>query len=142
VTDVKLFNGADIPEVALDIMNKTHHEEADLVAGLNALIERQQTGESLETEIDTQLEEWLAHTQAHFSRENDLMIEHGFPPYPIHRSVHDEALELLATRMQEWQETREINSLVQYVQETWPEWYVEHISSLDFVTAQFLSQKI
>lgn len=53
----KLFNGMDIPEVALDIMNETHHEEAALVAGLNNLIERQQAGESLETEIDAQFDE-------------------------------------------------------------------------------------
>jgi len=138
----KLFNGTDIPEVALDIMNVTHHEEAALVASLNALIERQQAGESLESEIDTQFEEWLAHTQAHFSRENEMMIEHGFPPYPVHRSVHDEALELLAAQLKQWKESRDIGALAQYVQQAWPEWYVQHISSMDLITAQFLSQKM
>ena len=138
----KLFNGMDIPEVALDIMNETHHEEAALVAGLNNLIERQQAGESLETEIDAQFDEWQTHTQAHFCRENELMIEHSFPPYPVHRSVHDEALELLAAHRQQWKESRDIGALVQYVQKTWPDWYVQHISSMDFITAQFLSQKM
>lgn len=138
----KLFNGMDIPEVAMDSMNVTHYEEAALVAGLNTLVERQQAGESLEAEIDAQFEEWLAHTQAHFSRENDMMIEHGFPPYPVHRSVHDEALELLAANKQQWQESRDIGALAQYVQQAWPEWYVQHISSMDFITAQFLSQKM
>lgn len=132
----------DIPEVALEIMNETHREEADLVAGLNELIKRQQAGESLETGIDAQLEEWLAHTQAHFSRENDMMIEHAFPPYPVHRSVHDLALDLLATQLQQWRQSRDIQELAEYVQQTWPEWYLQHISSMDFITAQFLSQKM
>jgi len=138
----KLFNGTDIPKVALDSMNETHYEEAALVARLNEWVGRQQAGESLEAEIDTQLEEWLVHTQAHFSRENEMMIEHGFPPYPVHRSVHDEALKLLSSQTTQWQESRNIEALAQYVQEIWPAWYVEHISSMDFITAQFLSQKI
>lgn len=70
------------------------------------------------------------------------MIEHSFPPYPVHRSVHDEALELLAAHRQQWKESRDIGALVQYVQKTWPDWYVQHISSMDFITAQFLSQKM
>ncbi len=138
----KLFNGRNIPEVALESMNETHHEEAALVAGLHALIERQKADESVEVEIDAQLEKWLAHTQAHFSRENEMMAEHGFPPYPVHRSVHDEALELLATQLQQWKDSRDIDVLAQYVEEFWPEWYVQHISSMDFITAQFLSHKM
>jgi hemerythrin len=138
----KLFNGRDIPKVALESMNETHYEEAVLVAKLNGLLERQQTGESLGTEIDVQLEEWLKHTQAHFSRENDMMVEHDFPPYPVHRAVHDEALKLLSFNVQQWRENRDIQALSQYVQEIWPEWYLQHISSMDFITAQFLSQKM
>jgi len=136
----KLLEEKDIPQVAVGFMNEVHAEETALVNTLHALIERCRAGESIEGEIDRSLEEWLAHTEAHFERENRLMREHGFPAYAIHSEEHDRALTALRLLRKNWLDNRDIDVLMEYVQVSWPQWFERHVSTMDTVTAMFFQQ--
>ena len=138
VKDLAL-NPADIPRIAVDSMNATHEEEVGMVNELAAMLHRLQTGEADETDIDQQLRQWLEHTEQHFSRENRLMQEYGFPPHPVHAQEHAAALAHLRQVIEDWQQQRNLEALQQYVYRDWPQWFNSHVSSMDYVTARFLS---
>ncbi|WP_456380074.1 bacteriohemerythrin [Thiolapillus sp.] len=129
----------DIPGIALESMNATHHEEAVLVNTLGALLQRADDGKVDEAAISAALDEWITHTEEHFARENRLMQEYGFPPYAIHAEEHASALENLRQIQQQWTENHQAEDLGNFVFNTWPQWFQMHVNSMDNVTAQFLS---
>lgn len=126
-----------IPQVALDFMNTVHCEELTLVQAISGLID---TDDPDNNKISELLEEWVTHTQQHFERENRYMQEYMFPAYPVHSNEHTAALEQLRGIQQQWNRIHDLESLKQYVQLVWPAWFKNHISTMDFITAQFLSQ--
>lgn len=129
------FSPNHLPQVALAFMNSVHGEELALVSELL----NQLDGENNNKEISTQLSAWLAHTQAHFERENFLMQTYHFFAYPMHSSEHVQALQQLSAVQVAWEEAADREALRDYIQ-TWRQWLQQHIASMDFVTAQFLSQ--
>ncbi len=124
-----------LPQVAVASMNRTHDEELALVRRLAALLHDGASDDALDRALDA----WLAHTEAHFERENRLMETHGFPPYPIHADEHARVLDELRRQRESWQESRDREALRRYVEETWPQWFLHHLATMDQVTAQFLS---
>jgi len=129
----------DIPSIAVGSMNNTHHEEVALVNALGALLQQAREGCGDEAAIGRALDEWVSHTEAHFERENRLMQEYGFPPYPVHAQEHGSALENLHQIRQHWHEKHDLDELGNYVFNSWPQWFQMHVNSMDNVTAQFLS---
>ncbi len=129
----------DIPVIAVGSMNDTHHEEVALVNTLGDLLRQADAGETDEVAISSALQQWLEHTEQHFAGENELMQKYGFPPYSIHAQEHASALENLRHTIDDWNADHSIEALSEYVFSTWPQWFNQHVSSMDFVTAQFLS---
>ena len=86
------------------------------------------------------LDEWLEHTVAHFAREERLMLEYSFPPYPVHQGEHEQALETLRRVQSDWLNEKNRDALEQYIKYDWSRWLFNHISTMDMVTANFLSQ--
>lgn len=129
------FASASLPEVALSFMNQVHDEELSLVNELLAQLDQQDN----ESQISTQLAQWLAHTKTHFERENFLMQEYHFFAYPMHYAEHVQALQQLSVVQAAWEQSTDRVALRAYIQ-TWRNWLQQHISTMDFVTAQFLSQ--
>jgi hemerythrin len=124
-----------LPEVALPFMNTVHCEELTLVAGLVELLAKQADV----LEIDACMAEWVAHTEAHFAREERLMAEYNFFAYPMHQGEHEMALQQLRDTQQRWLKQRDGNMLNTYILQ-WRAWLQQHVSSMDFVTAHYLSQ--
>lgn len=124
-----------LPEVALPFMNTVHCEELMLVAGLVELLAKQTNT----VDIDTRLAEWVAHTEAHFAREERLMVEYNFFAYPMHQAEHEMTLQQLRDMQQYWLDKRDSNMLNTYILK-WRAWLQQHIDSMDFVTAHYLSQ--
>lgn len=91
-------------------------------------------------DIDQSLNAWLAHTREHFEREEKLMDEYRFPPYPIHKMEHEQALDSLLSAQQNWLDTRDSDALLSYIKHDWRSWLQQHIMTLDRVTAHFFSQ--
>jgi len=125
-----------LPQVALDFMNTVHCEEVLLVQCLLQALES-----NLENaKIDSLLNEWVAHTVAHFAREERLMEEYRFPPFGIHQHEHELAMEALLGAQSNWLTIRDGSALEAYIEHDWRTWLNQHISTMDMVTARFLAQ--
>ena len=136
-----LIEEAEIPMVAMDFMNEVHKEEAELI---NILFEKVLAYEADASEVNAnaitaQYQEWYTHTLAHFKREEDKMIELKFPPYPLHKQEHDNAIKRMDEVLAHWQQSKNVQSLKMYLIEELPTWLVQHIGTLDIVTARFFS---
>ncbi|WP_456375117.1 bacteriohemerythrin [Thiolapillus sp.] len=129
----------DIPDIAVGSMNDTHHEEVALVNALGRLLLQAREGNPDKEAIGKALDDWIRHTESHFERENRLMQEYGFPPFPVHAGEHSNALENLHRLQQNWHSDQDLDALGGYVFNTWPQWFQMHVNSMDNVTAQFLS---
>jgi len=61
-----------------------------------------------------------------------------FPPYPVHKGEHDRALNELRVVAQNFEETKDTKALKNYIDATLSPWLIQHIETLDTVTAMFL----
>ena len=135
--DIARFDDCTVlPQVAMPFMNDVHCEELALVA---RLLTQLQDHAPIE-DINSLLIEWLAHTEVHFAREERLMEEYRFPPYPIHKMEHQKALESLKSSQQLWLDSHNYAALERYIKQEWRVWLQQHISTMDTVTANFFSQ--
>lgn len=135
ITQEDFSDCSTLPEVALPFMNTVHCEELALVGELL----KQLNSKAAPEVIDQQMAAWLEHTEAHFAREEGLMAEYNFFAYSPHQMEHEQALQELRTVQQQWQEDRNYESLSSYIV-NWRVWLEQHVGSMDFVTAHFLSQ--
>jgi hemerythrin len=129
-----------MPLVDIGFMNKTHLEEIVMVKKLGELVtDYLQNKSHSESEIDQitlALQTWLEHTQAHFKRENELMEKIDFPAFKLHSDAHTNALARMSTVMNIWKEKQDIQHLQDYVFNLWPNWFTEHVNSMDIMTAR------
>ena len=136
-----ILNEDTIPHVDIDFMNNTHFEEIEMVKEIGKLIaayqENDMPSDSETKKITQSLEVWLQHTQAHFARENKLMLEINFPMYPVHSGEHETVLENMAGVVKAWQSDNDIELIAEYVFSLWPTWFDSHVNSMDMITAQF-----
>ena len=130
-----------IPSVAIDFMNATHHEEVEMVNILGELIVEYQQKEAptdSESEVLTkELNKWFQHTQAHFARENELMLKIQFPMYSIHFGEHESVLASLNVMLETWKNSLNIKEIADYISIQWPVWFENHVNSMDMITAHF-----
>jgi hemerythrin len=124
----------DYPQVALDFMNRDHAAFVALRDKLLGLLSAQAPAAG----VDTLLDELLEHTRHHFSEEERLMREMHFPPYPMHKGEHDHVLEDMADRVAGWKQTRDTASLRNWLEGEVGDWFANHVSTMDFVTARYI----
>jgi hemerythrin len=129
------LNEAQMPMVAVPSMNDTHLEDIIMINRMLDLIEQDERDA-----ITDLLERFMEHTKVHFSTEEAMMLEAGFPPYPMHKNEHDNALNQLHDVKTYWEKTADIDSLHHYFDTVLPEWFMQHVGTMDTVTAQFLSK--
>ncbi|TNC97297.1 MAG: hypothetical protein FD121_888 [Gallionellaceae bacterium] len=123
------------PQVALDFMNRDHAEFISLREKLLSLL----TSGSPNDEVDTSLNELFDHTQHHFAEEERLMHEVSFPPFPVHKGEHDAVLADMAARVTRWKQDRDMDALREWLDKNVGDWFVNHVSTMDFVTARFIA---
>ncbi len=127
----------NFPQVALAFMNSDHAEFVALCKHLLDLLDR---GADV-GQIDRQLDDLLQHTRSHFAEEEQQMLSVHFPPYPVHKGEHDKVLQDMAHRIDRWKDTRDAATLRDWLELGVREWFVNHVSSMDFVTAAFISSR-
>jgi hemerythrin len=132
-----VLEDVDIPQVAMDAMNDVHREELAIVNQINTAILVNDV-----EKINLLCQQWLAHTKAHFEKENSMMEKYSFPAYHCHHGEHIEALQVLQSIIQDWNKKNDLEVLAAYVRDTWPQWYVTHISTMDMVTSAFIKQSM
>ena len=122
-----------LPMVAMPLMNDTHLEEVILINKIAEAIEKRDA-----EEVDGLLDDLLAHTLIHFQTEESMMREKGFPPYPMHKGEHDRALDEMRKQVASWKAQGDFEALERYIGTTLPQWIIQHIGTMDMVTANFL----
>jgi hemerythrin len=125
------------PQVSQEFMNRDHAEFVAIRARLLELL----AAPSPDAGVDKLLDELLTHTRHHFAEEERLMQETRFPPYPVHKGEHDNVLADMATRMERWNQNRDPVVLAEWLDRDVADWFVNHVSSMDFVTAAFIGMK-
>lgn len=124
------------PQVALDFMNRDHEEFAAL---RDQLLDRIAAGST--HGIDGLLDELQRHTVRHFADEEAAMQETGFPVYAVHKGEHDAVLADMAARIGLWRREGDVAALRDWLDAAVGEWFVNHVSGMDTVTAGFVAAK-
>ena len=127
----------ECPQVPLDFMNRDHAEFIARREKLLGLIYSYAPADV----VDLGLDDLLEHTRLHFAEENRQMIEKHFPPYPAHKNEHDRALTDIAAHIADWKQNRDIEALQNWLKVALADWLIDHINSMDFVTAWFISEQ-
>ncbi|MBI5163783.1 MAG: hemerythrin domain-containing protein [Magnetospirillum sp.] len=114
-------------EVGIAFMDEDHHEAVELI---NAMAEA--TG----AELTALFARYLAHSEAHFAREERLMRDTGFFAFEPHHAEHERVLgeyrAVLATL-----EAGGEADVHTYLRAGLAGWLLAHRNTMDFVTAQF-----
>lgn len=124
----------EYPQVALDFMNRDHAEFVSLRNSLIALLE----GAVPDAEVDVLLTELLVHTKHHFAEEERQMQATHFPPYRMHKMEHDRVIADMELHGANWMAGRDRNELKDWLESDVATWFVNHVSTMDMVTAHFI----
>lgn len=137
-----ILDPVNIPQLALESMNKVHREEVVLINQLAALVQQTKDQQADNAAITEKLHEWVQHTREHFTSEEQLMMDYAFPAYFIHASEHERVMTLIQGLQNQWLDRNEIKPLYEFVFSNWPRWFNDHVNSMDRVTAEFISQRM
>ena len=139
-----LINKEDLPLVAEDFMNEVHYEDIEIINDLhNKLLNylNNTTKENKTIVIDA-YKHWYSHTVTHFKSEEDKMVQLNFPPYLIHKSEHDNCLKKMGLILDDFTQNNNTQSLKNYLESDLIDWLINHIQTMDTVTAMFFKSGI
>jgi hemerythrin-like metal-binding protein len=111
------------------VMDETHRE---FVEQLNRV------GEAPDDGVLAALDDFIAHTEVHFSQEEQWMDALAFPPRGCHRDEHEKIMETV----------REVRSRVaagdvrlgRTLAEALAEWFPQHATSMDAILALYMNE--
>ena len=130
-----LIKENEIPRVALNDMNKVHDIEIEIVNKLyDAIVENRDIAEILKY-----FDEFLNDVINHFTFEQGLMEKYNFFAYPIHRAEHDRVLYELKSLEKILKEKGDIKTVKDYLESVFKPWIINHVQTMDTVTAMYLS---
>lgn len=129
-----------VPKVALDFMNHDHEEATELVNRLETLINQTEAGTNHNEAISAALAALYQHNSEHFGREEQQMRQVNFPPYPVHKGEHERVLAEMVFEIDAWNQLHDLARLKTYITEVLPAWFINHIATMDTMTAIFIAQ--
>ncbi|WP_027855970.1 bacteriohemerythrin [Marinobacterium jannaschii] len=138
---MELITANNIPGVALDFMNHDHQEATVLANSLYQLIETAREDRSALERISSELTALYQHNAEHFAREEAEMQRYGFPPYDCHKGEHERVLEEMRVVLGRWEAEQDLDQLHGYLVDTMLPWFINHIGTMDTVTAMFISNQ-
>ena len=130
-----LLDISQIPKVALERMNKVHEEEIKLLNQLFEAIDQEKGTD----EIDSLFKAFVEDVKKHFSSEQEMMEQYNFFAYPMHRGEHDMVLGQLVNLEKRWEKEKNPELIKAYIENEFLPWLMNHIQTMDTVTAHFLS---
>lgn len=123
----------ELPIVAIPSMNDTHLEDIILINKLSNAAESKDANSA-----SAIFSELIEHTIVHFSGEEEMMQEKKFPAYLVHKAEHDRVLKELKAVGQRFDEEKDFELIKAYVDGALAPWLIQHVQTLDTVTAMFL----
>ncbi len=137
-----LLDKSMIPEVAVNKMNQIHETEVEVLNKLYDAIEKYEKGENSIEEVEKLFDEFLKDVQEHFSFEQGLMEKYNFFAYPMHRGEHDRVLMELTQLKKKFDKEKNPSLIKSYLSQIFVPWIINHVQTMDTVTAHFLSHFI
>ncbi|BDG03085.1 hemerythrin family protein [Anaeromyxobacter oryzae] len=131
---------SQIPELPLAFMNSDHAEEVRLLEDLGVALDAHRKGGAAQPVLE-RLALLAVHTREHFLREEQVMRETAFPAYPIHKAEHDRVLAEMDQEARRFREGGDPARLWSYLFEVVPAWFVQHIRTMDHMTARFVAAR-
>jgi hemerythrin len=130
-----LIKENEIPRVALNDMNKVHAVEIEIVNKLyDAIVKNEDAAKILKY-----FDEFLNDVINHFTFEQGLMEKYNFFAYPVHRAEHDRVLYELKSLEKMLKEKGDIKTVKDYLENVFKPWIINHVQTMDTVTAMYLS---
>jgi hemerythrin len=129
-----------VPHIAVDEMQHTHEEEISMPNEIDALAMMYEHDKTKQDVLENRLDAYIAHVKAHFANEERLMRLYAFPPYQMHKAEHDRVLHELNSTMIRWKQHGEIDAIITYLRQS-VDWIINHINTMDNITAMFISQQ-
>lgn len=130
-----MIDKESLPRVAYEVMNEVHEEEIELLQKIESALNEYPLNV---IQVDEVLSELLVHTQEHFANEQRLMKEVNFPAMMMHESEHVRVLNEMKSVVNRWEQTRDPDLIKEYFLGTLIEWLMQHINTMDTITAQFI----
>lgn len=132
------------PQVDLEFMNTEHRKAFDDANEIKRLLGIAKTDlTSVASSIDRQLDRLLADTLNHFYLEEKYMEEYQFPARTRHKQAHQQFLQEMKAEYSHWQSQHNraaAERLEHYVSEDFSQWLVNHIVTMDTVTASYIAR--
>jgi hemerythrin len=129
---------SQVPELPLEFMNADHAREIRLLEQIGDALAALSAGTGSVGTVLERLSVFAVHTREHFLREEQAMREAGFPAYPVHKAEHDRVLGEMDAAVRAFRDGGDPEPLRSYLFDTVPAWFVNHIRTMDSVTARFV----
>jgi len=114
-------------ELGLQPMDETHREFIAMLNDLEA---------APDEEIDEKLDQFIAHTVAHFEQENHWMRLSGFPPIGCHMGEHERVLAIL------YEVRRMVHTgqviIARVLARDLATWFENHAATMDYALAYYI----
>lgn len=121
----------DSLKVGNEIIDHDHKETVELLAELNA---------ATDADFPAVFARFADHLRDHLAREEGLMQQYGFPPYPIHKHEHDR----VRLELQGIEKRLAAGNLMLgrgYAREVVPDWFINHKNTMDSATAAWIKSQ-
>ncbi len=110
---------------------------------LLGMINQLQTASHYSTDdgmVDEILNELVDYTKYHFNREENMLQEHNYPEFGVHKQQHEAMIAQVSTFIDEYRvhNSRTIDDVVQYLKS----WLINHINGCDQEYAAYLKGKV
>lgn len=138
-----LLYAEQVEYMDVEEMQETHDEEIAILNEVDKLATyyMMDKTEAKLTELETKLDEYLAHVKVHFANEERLMNKYDFPAYEKHKMAHDIFLMDISIAIKQWKHSGDIDKVIRFIRNS-PEWIVMHINTVDAPTSVYLSHKM
>jgi len=130
-----------LPQLPIAFMNADHAHEVQLVNAVEAALAAHRRREGTLGAVLERLSLLAVHTREHFLREEAAMRETRFPAYPVHKAEHDRVLAEMDAEARAFRDVGDGERLSRYLAQALPAWFVNHIRTMDAVTAGFLARQ-
>lgn len=125
-----------VPNLPVEFMNADHALEVTLLNDIERALDDHRRGRGTLDRVLEKLSVFAVHTRDHFLREESLMRETRFPAYAAHKAEHDRVLAEMNAQATAFRERGDGERLARYLFQALPEWFVNHVRSMDVVTAR------
>ena len=121
--------------VGIDSIDQQHRRLVNLINQLHTAVSYS-TGEEFEREA---LDELVDYTKTHFSYEEGLMEQNGYPDFEPHKAQHEQMIQKVNEVLAEYKEDQDaaMKDALDYLSD----WLINHINGTDKEYSSFLIEK-